>query len=176
MNTSSGMNMKDRLQIMVVTVSDRASRGQYEDRSGPLVESLTCRYLHDRDFVVTCERKIVPDEREQIQQELRAAVDAGFDLVLTTGGTGIGPRDVTPEATLAVIAKELPGLTEAVRARFRDAHPAAMLSRAVAGVRGRTLLVNLPGSIRAVQEHLDVILPVVPHALEMIAGGHTHPD
>ena len=93
-----------------------------------------------------------------------------------TGGTGIGPRDVTPEATLAVIDREIPGIMAAVRARYREAFPAAVLSRAVAGVHGKTLILNLPGSVKAVTECLDVILPVVPHALEMIAGGATHPE
>ncbi len=170
------MGIERHLRVVVVTVSDRASRGEYKDESGPLAESLVCRHLHEKGFEVTCERMIVPDDQELIQQMLREAADARADLLLTTGGTGIGPRDVTPEATLAVIDREIPGIMAAVRARYREAFPAAVLSRAVAGVHGKTLILNLPGSVKAVTECLDVILPVVPHALEMIAGGDTHPE
>ena len=167
---------KRRLNIVVLTASDRASRGEYEDRSGPLAEALTCRFLHSQGFAMTCERKIVPDDTALIREELSHAAAGGADIVLTIGGTGIGPRDVTPEATRSVLDKEIPGIAAAVQARYRDTYPAVLLSRAVAGVRGRTLIVNLPGSVKAVSECLDVILPVVPHALEMIAGGQTHPD
>jgi molybdenum cofactor biosynthesis protein B len=165
-----------QLRVMVVTVSDRAEQGTYEDKSGPLTESIVGPFLQEKGFRVAGERKLVPDDSERIRTVLGRAVADGVDLVLTTGGTGIGPRDVTPEATMAVLEKEIPGIMAAVRARYRDKFPAALLSRAVAGVSGRTLVVNLPGSEKAVTECLDVILPVIPHALEMIAGGDSHPE
>lgn len=114
---------------------------------------------------------MVPDERGEIGAALREWADAGVaDLILTTGGTGFAPRDVTPEATLEVIDRLAPGLAETMRAAGGRATPHAMLSRAVAGMRGRTLIVNLPGSPRAAQESLEVILPALPHALDLLAG------
>jgi len=165
-----------QLRVMIITVSDRANQGTYEDESGPLTESVVCHYLRETGFQVACERKLVPDELDRIKTMLSRAAADGVDLVLTTGGTGIGPRDVTPEATMAILEKEIPGIMAAVRAKYREAFPAALLSRAVAGVSGNTLVVNLPGSVKAVTECLNVILPVFPHALEMIAGGDTHPE
>ncbi|WP_045876535.1 MogA/MoaB family molybdenum cofactor biosynthesis protein [Pseudofrankia sp. DC12] len=153
----------------VVTVSDRASAGTYADRSGPLLVA----GLAELGFVVDGP-VVVPDERDRIVAALRAALSAGADLVVTTGGTGLAPRDVTPEATAEVVERDVPGLAEALRAAGRDKVPTAMLSRGRAGVAGRALVVNLPGSTGGVRDGLGVLGAVVGHALDQLRGGD-HP-
>lgn len=153
--------------VGILTVSDRAAAGLYEDRSGPAVEAHLARRLAPGWRAV---RSVVPDDREAIEEALRALAADGAALVVTTGGTGPGPRDVTPEATAAVCGRLLPGFGEAMRLASVAEAPGAILSRAIAGVAGRTLVVNLPGSPRAVATCLDAVLPVVPHALEQIGA------
>jgi len=152
--------------VGVVTVSDRAAAGAYEDRSGPAVVS----YLEER---ITCPWtpvcRVVPDERERVEAALmELADDEGCALVLTTGGTGPAPRDITPDATRAVCHTELPGFGEAMRAASRGHVPTAILSRQTAGIRGRTLVVNLPGAPRAVAECLDAVVTALPDALDLL--------
>jgi molybdenum cofactor synthesis domain-containing protein len=162
------------LRIAVLTVSDRSFRGEREDRGGPAVADAARRLL-GADVV---EVQVVPDEKDDIVWHLtRLADNVVVDVVLTTGGTGISARDVTPEATRSVIRLELPGLPEAMRAAGRSALPAAMLSRQVAGVRGKTLIVNLPGSPRGAVECLEAIAAALPHAAAMLRGdvGDAHP-
>jgi molybdenum cofactor synthesis domain-containing protein len=151
----------------VLTVSDRGASGDREDASGQAI----AERLAALGFEV--EREIVPDERRRIESMLVAAA-ARHPLIATTGGTGLTPRDVTPEATLAVIDYEVPGMAEAMRADGRAKTPMAILSRAVVGVRGRTLIVNLPGSPRGAVESLASIEPVLEHALETLAGPFDH--
>lgn len=164
------------MRVAVLTVSDRSFRGEREDLGGPAVVAAV-RRLFPRAEVV--ETRIVPDEADDIAWHLKRIADTGAaDLVLTTGGTGLSPRDVTPQATLAAVEFEVPGLPEAMRAAFRAALPAAMLSRQVAGVRGRTLVVNLPGSPRGAVECLEVIGKALPHAVTTLRGeaGDVHPS
>ncbi len=163
------------LRVAILTVSDRSARGQRADRSGPAL----AQAVEARGWQVVA-TELVPDDEEAIRQVLLAwSQRAAVDLILTTGGTGFGPRDVTPEATRAVIEREAPGLAEAMRAASLRITPHAMLSRAVAGIRGRTLIVNLPGSPKAAVENLAVIAPVLPHAVHLLrgdpAGEHHHP-
>jgi molybdopterin adenylyltransferase len=157
--------MDTRIRTAVLTVSDRSARGERVDESGRvLAESL------DPGLYAVEGRRILPDEQAEIATALLELCEAGFELVLTTGGTGFAPRDVTPEATRAVVEREAPGLAEAMRAASLALTPHAMLSRSFAGIRGRTLIVNLPGSPKAVRENLAVILPALPHGVELLRG------
>src|SRR5262245_34537011 len=143
--------MDTRIRTAVLTVSDRSARGERADESGRVVAET----LPVEQYTVD-ERRLVPDERPEIEAALIALCNAGFDLILTTGGTGFAPRDVTPEATRAVLEREAPGLAEAMRAASIARFPHAMLSRSVAGIRARSLIVNLPGSPKAARENLQV--------------------
>ena len=154
------------IHASVITISDRGSRGEREDKSGPEIMMM----LRDIGLDIV-ETKIIPDEKDQIIKTLIDYADIkGIDLIITTGGTGVSPRDVTPDATLEVIDKEVPGMAEAMRRASAVKTPHAMISRAVVGIRGNSLIVNLPGSPKAVRENLAVILPALKHAVEKIRG------
>jgi len=152
------------ITIAVLTLSDKGSRGERVDQSGPLIAEIikgtgTVNYYD-----------VLPDDREMIRKRLLEYAGK-VDLILTTGGTGLSPRDVTPDATLDVIDRQVPGIAEAMRMEGMKKTGRSMLSRAVAGVKGRTLIINLPGSPKAVKENLETILDVLPHAVEKIKGG-----
>jgi len=153
----------------VVTVSDKGYAGEREDASGPLLAGLLRKMGAE-----VASQTIVPDEKAEIERVLISLADqAQVDLVVTTGGTGPAPRDVTPEATLAVIEREMPGLAEALRFEGYRRTPLAIISRGVAGIRRQTLIVNLPGSPRAVREGMETLAPILPHAIKMLRGVHT---
>jgi molybdopterin adenylyltransferase len=156
----------------VLTVSDKGAAGERVDTAGPAVGTLLA--AHHIDVSTTA---MVPDERQEIAEVLETWADAGIDLVVTTGGTGLAPRDVTPEATLDVIERNVPGLAEVMRETGRRSTAMAALSRGVVGSRGRTLIVNLPGSERGARESLEAIIDLIPHALELLRGegGEQHP-
>jgi len=156
------------ITVGILTVSDSSYRGEREDLSGPLIREMVTERLKAKVEL----EAVVPDDINIIKGALMVWADeVGLDLIITSGGTGFGPRDVTPEATKAVIEREAPGLAEAMRAEGLKATPHAMLSRAVCGIRGRTLIVNLPGSPKAVRENLETILPAIPHGIELLQGG-----
>jgi molybdopterin adenylyltransferase len=154
------------VRAAVLTVSDGVARGVREDRSGDLLAELLSGEGYD------VERRVVPDEPAQIEAAL-AELATGVRLVLSTGGTGLGPRDVTPEATRAVLEREAPGIAEALRADSIAKTPHGLLSRGVAGVRGTTLIVNLPGSTGGCRDGFALLQPALPHALELLAGEQT---
>ncbi len=153
-------------KVAILTLSDKGSKGERDDSSGPLIremiKDLPVRVVH---------YEIIPDEKSEIVEALKKCADQlGADLILTTGGTGVSPRDVTPDATLEVIEKEVPGFAEAMRAESLKKTPHAMISRAIVGIRGSCMIVNLPGSPKSVRENLSVILPALPHALSKLKG------
>ena len=155
----------DCMRFGIVCISDRCSAGICEDRSGPLIKELVSAFSEETLY------RLVPDNLEQIKYCLVELADSDLvDIILTTGGTGFAPRDITPEATRAVTERDVPGISEAIRAKSLTVTPNAMLSRAVSGIRGKTLIINLPGSPKAVRESLEVVLPVLPHAVETLSG------
>lgn len=150
------------MKVARVTLSDRASSGVYDDQSGPAIERVFAAHCNDATEWV---RVLLPDDRQTIETRLRMLCDDGCDLILTTGGTGPAPRDVTPEATRAVLNRELPGFGEVMRMQSFAKVPTAILSRAAAGSRGRTLIINLPGNPRAIDECLPLIMPAIFEAI-----------
>jgi molybdopterin adenylyltransferase len=160
------------LTIGILTVSDRAARGAYADESGPAIRRAMAEALPEA--TLGFEATVVSDEPAEIAAALRGFIQKSCDIVLTTGGTGIGPRDVTPEATRQVLEKEVPGIAEAIRAHSMRETPNAMLSRGTSGIAGGTLIVNLPGSPRAARSLAAFLAPLLPHAVEMVRGLDTH--
>ena len=163
------------LRFGILTISDRSARGERADTSGPALDAVIVAQGWSVDRTA-----IIPDDLAEIRRVLVSWADSGdLDVILTTGGTGFSPRDVTPEATLAVIDRQAPGISEAMRAASLQVTPHAMLSRAMAGMRAGTLIVNLPGSPKGAVENLQVVLPVLPHAVQLLHGdpgaekGHT---
>jgi molybdenum cofactor synthesis domain-containing protein len=157
--------------LAVVTISDRCSRGEMIDTAGPAVVAVLREHWPQADIATT----LIPDDEDAIAAELLSFCGAGAALVLTAGGTGLGPRDRTPEATRRVIDREAPGLAEAMRAEGAKSNRYAWLSRGVVGLKGKTLIVNLPGSKRGAEESLISILALLKHGIEVAAGSHTHP-
>jgi molybdenum cofactor synthesis domain-containing protein len=155
------------IAVAILTISDKGSKGEREDLSGLLIGEMIKKIGAELKYY-----EILPDEKGLIKEKL-IEYSRKVDLILTTGGTGLSTRDVTPEATLEVIDKEVPGITEAMRSEGFKKTSRAMLSRAVAGVKGRALIINLPGSPKAVKENIAVILDVIPHAIEKIKGDAT---
>ena len=159
------------MRVAVLTISDRCSAGAMQDTAGPAVVAVVREQWPQAEIWT----EIVPDDEERIVQTLEARCQAGDALILTVGGTGLGPRDRTPEATRRVMDREAPGLAEAMRFYGAQRNPYAWLSRGVAGQRGRSLLVNLPGSRRGAEESLQSILSLLAHGLDVAQGGQTHP-
>lgn len=154
------------VKVGVITVSDKGSKGEREDRGGPLIGEIVSAWGWEAEVTA-----LVPDEQRLIEQKLVEFADGiGVDVIFTTGGTGFSPRDVTPEATLAVVERLAPGIAEAMRAESMKITPRAMLSRAVAGIRGKTLIVNLPGSPKGVRECLEIIRPGIGHGIDILQG------
>lgn len=149
----------------VITVSDKGAAGEREDKSGAVVAEL----LENAGLVVHS-RHIIPDEKSELEKLFVKLCGQGVNLIVTTGGTGLSARDVTPEATLAVIDREIPGMAEAMRAESMKVTPHAMISRAVCGLKGTTIIVNLPGSPKGARECLEVVLPALSHAMDMVSG------
>ena len=157
------------IKVGILTISDKGSRGEREDLSGKVIEEVVKKINGEVKYY-----QIIPDEKDIIQEELIKAVDKlHLDLILTTGGTGLGKRDVTPEATLAIIEKEVPGISEIIRSESFKKTNRAILSRGVAGIRKESLIINLPGSPKGVRESLEIVLEALPHGIEILKGQAT---
>jgi len=157
------------IKVGILTISDKGSRGEREDLSGKVIEEVIRKINGEVKYY-----QIIPDEKDIIQEELIKAVDKlHLDLILTTGGTGLGKRDVTPEATLAIIEKEVPGISEIIRSESFKKTNRAILSRGVAGIRKESLIINLPGSPKGVRESLEIVLETLPHGIEILKGQAT---
>jgi molybdenum cofactor synthesis domain-containing protein len=157
------------IKVGILTISDKGSRGEREDLSGKVIEEVVKKINGEVKYY-----QIIPDEKDIIQEELIKAVDKlHLDLILTTGGTGLGKRDVTPEATLAIIEKEVPGISEIIRSESFKKTNRAILSRGVAGIRKESLIINLPGSPKGVRESLEIVLEALSHGIEILKGQAT---
>jgi len=161
-------------RLMVITLSDRASRGIYEDKSGPRVISLLEDFFKALNWQSQVSHYIIPDDEKGLQNLLKEAISGQFDFVFTTGGTGISPRDITPEVVRSVIDKEIPGIMEMIRVKYGMEKPNALLSRSVAGVAGNTVIYSLPGSVKAVNEYMAEISKTLKHTLYMLHGLDAH--
>lgn len=161
------------LRLRVITLSDRAHMGEYEDRSGPRVREILEGFFAGKRWHLEIESRLIADEEELLRRELESARDGGCDVVITTGGTGVGPRDITPDVILSVCDKVVPGIMESIRSKYGGKKPNALLSRSVAGVMKQTIVYTLPGSVRAVEEYMAEILKTMEHLIAMIHGlGH----
>ncbi len=166
--------MKDiKLNILVLTLSDRASKGEYEDKSGPRIRELIKDFFEDLGWNNNIKSDIIPDNAEMFKKKLEEARNE-FDIIFTTGGTGIGPRDITPEVVKPLLDKEIPGIMEMIRIKYGAEKPNALLSRGVAGVMGKSLIYTLPGSLRAVNEYMTEILKTLEHLIYMQRGIDAH--
>ncbi len=161
-------------KALIVTLSDRASSGEYEDRSGPKILKLLDSYLKKLDVKYKIDNEIIPDNAEKLTEILTSAKEQNVDIVITTGGTGIGPRDITVETVLPMLDKDIPGIMEMIRMKYGQEKPNALLSRGVAGVMDKSLVYTLPGSVKAVQEYMTEILKTLQHLIYMLHGIDAH--
>lgn len=162
------------LQILIITLSDRASAGVYSDRSGPRTKQIIEEYFADKRWHLQINNIVLADDAEQLTGKLNEAIAGQLDVVLTLGGTGVGPRDITPEVVKAVCDKVIPGIMENIRIKYGEQKPSALLSRSIAAIAGRTQIYALPGSVRAVEEYLSEILKTLEHAIFMMHGLDVH--
>jgi molybdopterin adenylyltransferase len=164
----------DEVKIGIITLSDRASEGIYEDKSGPRTEALVHAYFLQLGWSIHFERMVIPDNGDILKGVTLKMIAENTDIIFTTGGTGIGTRDITPDIIKPMLAKEITGVMEYIRVKYGAEKPAALLSRGVAGVIGKTLIYTLPGSVKAVEEYCDVILPTISHSLLMLNDINAH--
>jgi molybdopterin adenylyltransferase len=167
------MSLPEELEILVITLSDRASRGEYEDLSGPRISLLAQEYFAALNIKATINEVLIPDDADELREIINVS-GSNFNIIFTTGGTGIGPRDITVETIKPMLTKEIPGIMEYIRVRYGSEKPNALLSRGVAGLIGTTLIYTLPGSVRAVNEYMEEILKTLLHTLQMLYGIDSH--
>lgn len=164
----------DNIRVAVITLSDRASRGEYEDMSGPAISEMVREFFDAKSIKTKIENIIIPDDPQRLSGLLLNYRAKGIEVVFTTGGTGLGPRDFTPDVVKPLLDKEIPGIMEMIRVKYGMEKPAALVSRSIAGVSGKTLVYCLPGSRKAVAEYCREILPTIVHSIKMILGIDDH--
>ncbi|MBA4322610.1 MAG: molybdenum cofactor biosynthesis protein [Odoribacter sp.] len=167
------MNLPEELEVLIITLSDRASKGEYEDLSGPRIRKLVSEYFEIQNIKCSVTEVLIPDDSEELREIIHVS-GAGYNIIFTTGGTGIGPRDITVETIKPLLTREIPGIMEYIRIKYGSEKPHALLSRGVAGLIGKTLVYTLPGSVRAVNEYMEEILKTLLHSLQMLYGIDSH--
>lgn len=167
------MNLPEKLEILIITLSDRACKGEYEDLSGPKVKEMITEFLTSAGRAYNIKTALIPDEPDNLRDLLKDARN-NCNIIITTGGTGIGPRDITIETVTPFLNKEIPGIMEFIRIKYGTEKPAALLSRGVAGITGKSLIYTLPGSVRAVEEYMTEILKTLMHTIYMQYGIDKH--
>jgi len=168
------MSLPDVLKIRVITLSDRASRGEYEDLSGPEISNLCTEFFKEKQIKIEIRNLLIPDDPVQLSMLVQDSGDKNIQVLFTTGGTGIGPKDFTPDVIRELLDKEIPGIMEMIRVKYGMKKPNALISRSIAGVREQMLIYALPGSVKAVKEYCAEILPTVLHSMKMIYGINDH--
>lgn len=167
------MKLPQIFEILIITLSDRASRREYDDQSGPLVKEMIEEFFNSIKTRCNITRELIPDEAEMLRNLVLNSSER-FHIIITTGGTGIGPRDITVEIITPLLTKEIPGVMEYIRVKYGSERPTALLSRGVAGLMGKTLVYTLPGSVRAVKEYMSEIIKTMEHTLQMLYGVDSH--
>jgi molybdopterin adenylyltransferase len=167
------MNFPEKFEILIITLSDRAHRGDYEDLSGPRIKEMLVKYFSAVGWDHTINMTLIPDESDILKGVLTGATDI-YNIIITTGGTGIGPRDITVETVTPLLTKEMPGIMEFIRVKYGAEKPNALLSRGVAGITGKSLIYTLPGSVKAVEEYMTEILKTLKHTVYMQYGIDSH--
>lgn len=167
------MNIPDRFEVLIITLSDRAFRGEYQDLSGPRIKERLSEFFTVQKWVSNIRTSLIPDDAEALKNIIKEASESA-NLIFTTGGTGIGPRDITIEAVKPLLTKEIPGIMEFIRMKYGVEKPNALLSRGVAGITGKSLIYTLPGSVRAVDEYMSEILKTLKHTVLMQHGIDSH--
>jgi molybdenum cofactor synthesis domain-containing protein len=160
--------------VLIITLSDRAAAGVYADRSGPRIREILEQFFAAREIAAKIEQKLLPDDAQQLCGEIIRGIQEGMDVIFTTGGTGVGPRDITPDTVEPLCDRLIPGIMEHIRTKFGASNPRARLSRAVAGVAGKTQIYALPGSVRAVEEYMPEILVTLEHIADVLRGEDAH--
>ena len=167
------MNLPEKFEVLIITLSDRAFRGEYEDLSGPKVKEMITEFFASSGWSFNVKTTLIPDESLILKDLLNEAGNI-YNIIFTTGGTGIGPRDITVETVTPLLNKQIPGVMEFIRIRYGTENPAALLSRGVAGITGKSLIYTLPGSVRAVEEYMNEILKTLKHTIFMQFGIDRH--
>jgi molybdenum cofactor synthesis domain-containing protein len=167
------MNLPDRFEVLIITLSDRAFKGEYQDLSGPMIKEKLSEFFTAQKWKSDVRTSLIPDDAETLQKIIVEARDT-VNFIFTTGGTGIGPRDITIDAIKPLLSKEIPGIMEFIRIKYGAEKPNALLSRGVAGITGRSLIYTLPGSVRAVDEYMTEILKTLKHTVLMQYGIDSH--